>query len=69
MTTVTSFRKSVQFTVLQYLNGFTHAFFTALSAAISIKDVFRVALKESAKSAKATGKLWSERFCCVCVYV
>ena len=50
-------------------NGFTHAFFTALSAAISIKDVFRVALKESAKSAKATGKLWSERFCCVCVDV
>ena len=30
---------------------------------------FRTALKESAKSAKTTGKLWSEEFCCVRVCV
>ena len=27
------------------------------------------ALKESTKSAKTTGKLWIEEFCCVCVCV
>ena len=30
---------------------------------------FRTALKESTKSAKTTGKLWIEEFCCVHVCV
>ena len=30
---------------------------------------FRTAVKESAKSAKTTGKLWIEEFCCVRVCV
>ena len=29
----------------------------------------KTALKESTKSTKATGKLWSEKLCCDCVYV